>query len=178
MSGRNILEEDLVQEIVLHFHPNVILLPGQTVPLTLFRTNEVSAMKRLIETTKTFGLVPREYLAYFYAGNVGKPTVPPIVGTTAEIYEFRDPPEDSNEVGLKLKIKGRQRFRVLSSRTQADGVRLGSVEILRERELPEPMMDIRLRTRDRLRPYNPAIYDHGEAESEAASSTSKPIKRK
>ncbi len=43
------------------------------------------------------------------------------VGTTAEIYEFRDPPETSNEVGLRLKVRGNQRFRLLSSRVQIDG---------------------------------------------------------
>ena len=43
------------------------------------------------------------------------------VGTTAEIYEYRDPPADSNEVGFKIKVRGRQRFRVLSSRSQIDG---------------------------------------------------------
>ena len=36
---------------------------------------------------------------------------------------LRDPPESSNEVGFKVKVKGRQRFRVLSSRTQIDGTR-------------------------------------------------------
>ncbi len=44
------------------------------------------------------------------------------VGTTAEIYEYRDPSEESDEVGLKLKVKGRQRFRVVSSRRQIDGL--------------------------------------------------------
>ncbi len=43
------------------------------------------------------------------------------IGTTAEIYEYRDPPEDTNEIGFKIKVKGRQRFRVLSTRTQIDG---------------------------------------------------------
>ena len=40
-----------------------------------------------------------------------------------ELPPCRDPPESSNEVGFKVKVKGRQRFRVLSSRTQIDGTR-------------------------------------------------------
>ena len=43
------------------------------------------------------------------------------MGTTAEIYEYRDPPEDGDEVGFVIKVRGRQRFRVLSSRTTIDG---------------------------------------------------------
>lgn len=36
-------------------HPGVILMPGQTMPLTIFRPQHISMMKRLIETVKTFG---------------------------------------------------------------------------------------------------------------------------
>ena len=52
VSGRHILEEDLVQEIVLMANPGVILMPGQTLPLTFFRPNVISLMKKLIDTTK------------------------------------------------------------------------------------------------------------------------------
>ena len=44
-----------------------------------------------------------------------------ILGTTAEIFEFYEPPPQSLEVGLKIKAKGRQRFKVVESRTQVDG---------------------------------------------------------
>ena len=63
----------------------------------------------------------------------------------------RDPPESSNEVGFKMKVKGRQRFRVLSSRTQIDGTRVAKVELLRERVLGDPLLDVRLRSLDRFR---------------------------
>ena len=43
------------------------------------------------------------------------------VGTTAEIYEYRDPPPESMEIGFKMKVKGRQRFKIISSRQQVDG---------------------------------------------------------
>ena len=44
-----------------------------------------------------------------------------ILGTTAEIFEFYEPPPQSLEVGLKIKARGRQRFKVIDSRTQIDG---------------------------------------------------------
>ena len=50
-------------------------------------------------------------------------TSPPasITGTTAEIFEFYEPPPESLQVGLRIKARGRQRFKVLSSRSQIDG---------------------------------------------------------
>ena len=43
------------------------------------------------------------------------------IGTTAEIYEYREAAEDGLEVGFKIKVKGRQRFKVISKRSQIDG---------------------------------------------------------
>ena len=116
MGGRVILEEDRSLELLILSHPGIVLVPGQTMPLTIFRPNQASAMKRLLETTKTFGSLHVTYQPGRAPGYVES-----VVGTTAEIYEYRDPPEDSLEVGLKLKVRGRQRFRVLSKRTQVDG---------------------------------------------------------
>lgn len=110
--------------------PGFILMPGQTMPMTIFRPDNMTVMKRLIDTTKTFGSLHMRYSWSFLSKQVLKQLfcsgyhdepVEATVGTTAEIYEFREPPEDSNEVGLKLKVKGRQRFRLLRSRVQIDG---------------------------------------------------------
>ena len=59
LSGRTVLEEDLIQELVLFYHPTVILMPGQTVPLTMMKPQEISALKNIIKTTKTFGSLYR-----------------------------------------------------------------------------------------------------------------------
>ena len=40
------------------------------------------------------------------------------IGTTAEIYEYRD---EEELAGFCIKAKGRQRFRVLESQRQVDG---------------------------------------------------------
>jgi hypothetical protein len=46
---------------------------------------------------------------------------PSIIGTTAEIFEYFEPSPESLEVGLKIKAKGRQRFKVINSHSQIDG---------------------------------------------------------
>ena len=75
------------------------------------------------------------------------------IGTTAEIYEFREAPPEGLEIGLKIKAKGRQRFKILSQRRQVDGTKIATVEILREIKLSDPFHDVRLISRDRLRPF-------------------------
>jgi len=40
------------------------------------------------------------------------------IGTTAEIYEYRD---EEEVAGFCIKAKGRQRFRVVESQRQVDG---------------------------------------------------------
>lgn len=40
------------------------------------------------------------------------------IGTTAEIYEYRD---EEDMAGFCIKAKGRQRFRVIKSQRQVDG---------------------------------------------------------
>jgi cereblon len=55
VGGRTILEEDLVQELVIVSDHNLVLMPGQTLPLHIFRPRLIALMKNLIETTKTFG---------------------------------------------------------------------------------------------------------------------------
>ena len=124
-------------------------MPGQTLPLNFFHPTVMSMMKKLIEGTKTFGVVHQRY-------RVSQPGMvdEALIGTTAEIYEFREPPPTSLEVGLKIKAKGRQRFKILSQRRQIDGTKMATVEILREIELPDPFHQARLISRDRLRPFD------------------------
>lgn len=160
VAGRTILEEDLIQDLPVISRPGIILMPGQTLPLTLFQPTAISMMRKLIDTTKTFGIIHHRY----------RPSHPGLIeeaniGTTAEIYEFREPSPESLEVGLKIKAKGRQRFRVLNQRRQVDGNKIATVEILREVELPDPLYEIRLLSRDRLRPHyeDSLVRESGEA---------------
>ena len=123
-------------------------MPGQTLPLNLFHPTVITVMKNLISGSKTFGVIHQRYRSS-QPGLVEEANI----GTTAEIYEFREPPPDSLEVGLKIKAKGRQRFRVLNMRRQVDGTKMATVEFLKEIELTDPFYDVRLLSRDRLKPF-------------------------
>lgn len=57
VGGRIILEEDLYVDIPIISQPGIILMPGQTLPMTFFQPAVISMMKRLVETTKTFGVL-------------------------------------------------------------------------------------------------------------------------
>ena len=57
IGGRIILEEDLYVDIPIISQPGIILMPGQTLPMTFFQPAVISMMKRLVETTKTFGVL-------------------------------------------------------------------------------------------------------------------------
>ena len=79
----------------------------------------LSYFQTLIEGSKTFGVVHQRYRS-----SAPGLTEESNIGTTAEIYEFREPSPESLEVGLKIKCKGRQRFRILSMRRQIDGTKV------------------------------------------------------
>ena len=77
------------------------------------------SFQTLIEGSKTFGVCHQRYRS-----SAPGLTEDSNIGTTAEIYEFREPTPESLEVGLKIKCKGRQRFRILSMRRQVDGTKV------------------------------------------------------
>ena len=57
IGGRIILEENNYVEIPVISQPGIILMPGQTLPMTFFQPAVISMMKGLVETTKTFGIL-------------------------------------------------------------------------------------------------------------------------
>jgi len=149
VGGRLILDDgDLVTMPLLN-QPGLKLVPGQLLPLHLFHPAVVSMIKTVIETSKTFGVVSLKADSGSWRGEVG---------TTAEIFEYNDgEAEDvSNSprmvpmVGLKIKARGRQRFRLESTRRQVDGNLVGEVRMLVDRELEEPDTGARLRSWARL----------------------------
>ena len=64
--------------------------------------------------------------------------------------------QEQEEVGLKLKAKGRQRFRLVSARRQTDGNLVGQVTLLPEIDLGDPLDGVRLKSQDRYRSRNPS----------------------
>uniref|UniRef100_A0A8C2C5C8 Cereblon n=1 Tax=Cyprinus carpio TaxID=7962 RepID=A0A8C2C5C8_CYPCA len=127
--GRTLHDEDSVQNLPVLPHIALILIPGQTLPLQLFRPQEVSMFRNLISQDRVF-----IFLAFVHLDFVIKAEF----GTTAEIYAFREEQEYGIET-VKIKAVGRQRFRVHEIRTQADGIRQAKVQILPERILPDPL---------------------------------------
>uniref|UniRef100_A0A8C1G139 Protein cereblon n=1 Tax=Cyprinus carpio TaxID=7962 RepID=A0A8C1G139_CYPCA len=127
--GRTLHDEDSVQNLPVLPQVTLILIPGQTLPLQLFRPQEVSMFRNLISQDRVF-----IFLAFVHLDFVIKAEF----GTTAEIYAFREEQEYGIET-VKIKAVGRQRFRVHEIRTQADGIRQAKVQILPERILPDPL---------------------------------------
>ncbi|XP_063231995.1 protein cereblon isoform X2 [Bacillus rossius redtenbacheri] len=141
LQGRTMLDDDSVQTLPLLPQPGVVLVPGQTLPLSVFYPPAVSMLRRSVATDRTFGVVCVRYSIQ----NAAKLAE---VGTTAEIYEFQD--EDA-EAGFRVKAKGRQRFKILETRRQFDGNVSARVRVLPERILPHSLAEVRLASLDRFR---------------------------
>ncbi|KAL6457945.1 hypothetical protein MHYP_G00331750 [Metynnis hypsauchen] len=137
--GRTLHDEDSVQNLPVLPHAALILIPGQTLPLQLFRPQEVSMFRNLVSHDRTFAV-----LAHSPDASGGE--LKAEFGTTAEIYAFREEQEYGIET-VKIKAIGRQRFRVHDIRTQADGIRQAKVQILPERILLDPLSALQLLSR-------------------------------
>uniref|UniRef100_A0A4W3IY30 Protein cereblon n=1 Tax=Callorhinchus milii TaxID=7868 RepID=A0A4W3IY30_CALMI len=137
--GRTVHDEDSFLNVPVLTNIPVILIPGQTLPLQLFRPHEVSMMRNLIQKDRTFGV-----LAYSDSADRSSK-----FGTTAEIYEFREEQEYGIET-VKVKAIGRQRFKVIETRTQTDGIRVAKVHILPEWVLPSSVSGVQLNSLNRL----------------------------
>ncbi|XP_014022613.2 protein cereblon isoform X2 [Salmo salar] len=137
--GRTVHDDDSCQIIPVLPFTAVMLIPGQTLPLQLFRPQEVSMMRNIIQRDRTFAV-----LAHSDTGEVHAE-----FGTTAEIYAYREEQEYGIET-VKVKAVGRQRFKVHEIRTQADGIKQAKVQILPERILPDPLTAVQLTPLSRL----------------------------
>ncbi len=104
-------------------------MPGQIFPLTLFHPSGISQMRTLINSTKTFGVITMGIDPSKCSGEIG---------TTAEVFEYQDV-EDVNSVEFKIKARGRQRFKVVSVRRQINGTLEGSVIMISDNPLPNPL---------------------------------------
>ncbi|XP_021928619.1 protein cereblon isoform X2 [Zootermopsis nevadensis] len=141
LRGRTVLDDGSFQLLPLLPQPGVVLVPGQTLPLMVFYPPTVSMLRKIITKNGTFGAI---YLRYSDESN---PRLADI-GTTAEIYEYRD---EEELTGFCIKAKGRQRFRVVESQRQVDGNINATVKILPEVVLPDSLHEVRNRSLDRYR---------------------------
>lgn len=113
LSGRVVYDENSNVNIPLLTLPNVVLVPGQVLPLQLHHPSVVSMMKKLIDGQRTVGIVA---------------SFEPTLGTTAEIRSYSNDNEEEDEglPILRVKAEGRQRFTVIDKWRQ-DGVIVGKV---------------------------------------------------
>ncbi|KAM8930518.1 protein cereblon [Pelodytes ibericus] len=142
--GRTLHDDDSCQLIPVLPHIQMMLIPGQTLPLHLSRPQEVSMVRGLIQRDRTFAVLA-------YSASLQREAH---FGTTAEIYAYREEQEYGIET-VKVKAVGRQRFKVLEIRTQADGIQQARVQILPERLLPCPMNSVQLSSQSRHQIFPP-----------------------
>lgn len=136
--GRTFHEEGTTISLPVIQLPGMVLVPGQTIPLHLFHQHTVAMLKGVMDKDNTFGIV-----AYRYSEEDGGHIIATI-GTTAEIFSVKDETDDRTGLAsIRVKAKGRQRFKVIESRRTATGILMCSVKILKEAVLGDILSDVR-----------------------------------
>lgn len=98
-----------------------MLFPGGRLPLRIFEQRYMEMAKRCLKDQSPFGVcLIRE------GAEVGAPATPNEVGTLARIASW-----DMPQLGvLQVSARGERRFRILERRVQADGLSVGTIELL------------------------------------------------
>lgn len=136
--GRTFHEEGATVSLPVIQLPGMVLVPGQTIPLHLFHQHTVAMLKGVMDKDNTFGIV-----AYRYSEEDGGHIIATI-GTTAEIFSVKDETDERTGLAsIRVKAKGRQRFKVIESRRTATGILMCSVKILKEAILGDILSDVR-----------------------------------
>ncbi|CAL1275605.1 unnamed protein product [Larinioides sclopetarius] len=132
VSGRTVLDDDSCQTIPILTLPGVMLIPGQTLPLQLYNPSTIAMMIHIIHSDHTFGLINSRFSGRIFTNVVDT------IGTTVEIRSYREEEGEYGVNNLIIKAEGRQRFEVLETRTQSDGIIIGKVRILPELQVGDP----------------------------------------
>jgi Lon protease-like protein len=112
------------------FPLGVVLFPGGLLPLRVFETRYVDMTRDCLKKDLPFGVcLIRE------GKEVGAPAVPESVGCLARIVNW-----DMQQLGvLNLSTVGNERFRVLGTQSNSQGLVLGEVELMpHEPDAPVP----------------------------------------
>ena len=110
------------------FPLQTVLLPGGRLALRVFETRYLDMVARCLRETNRFGVI-----AIREGAEVGAATIYDY-GTSAEIVDWDQGPQGM----LSIVAGGRQPFRLLASRRQADGLYIGTVDWL-EDIAPQPL---------------------------------------
>jgi Lon protease-like protein len=107
------------RETVPIFPLNTVLFPGALLPLRIFEVRYVDMAKECLKSSSPFGIcLIRE------GEEVGTPAVPEPIGCLARIDEC-----DVEELGvLKVRVEGTQRFRIVGSEVDKQGLIVGEIE--------------------------------------------------
>jgi Lon protease-like protein len=110
------------------FPLNTVLFPGAILPLKIFEVRYMDMAKECLKNSSAFGIcLIRE------GDEVGIPAVPEPVGCIARIADC-----DVEDLGvLKVRAEGVERFRLVSSETNKQGLIIGEIEEL----AAEPVLD-------------------------------------
>jgi len=111
------------------FPLNTVLFPGGPLPLRIFETRYVDMISERIKNDAPFGvLLIRE------GGETGLATTFDI-GTLAKIVDWYQ----GSDGLLGVTARGEERFRLISSHSEPDGLHIGEIEILpEESDVPLP----------------------------------------
>ena len=108
------------------FPLKTVLLPGNTLSLKVFEPRYLDMIAHCMREDSTFGVI----LIYKGEETLSDTEVHSI-GTTAKISDWQDRPDGL----LGVTALGIERFEIISSRVQNDGLTLGKVNILTETEV-------------------------------------------
>lgn len=106
------------------FPLKTVLYPGGPLALRIFEPRYVDMVKRCVSDNTGFGVVAIE------RGQEAGPATTHEIGTLARIVDWYS--ESDGLLGIV--VIGAQRFRILDSRVQEDGLRVGHVEMLPDEE--------------------------------------------
>jgi len=110
------------------FPLRTVLYPGGPLPLRIFEPRYLDMVSRCLKEDRMFGVV------LIRSGEETGPATTYKVGTLARIVDWYQ----GSDGLLGVTAIGQQRFRLLQTRRQADGLMLGNIEPL-EDEQPQPM---------------------------------------
>ncbi|XP_064119954.1 protein cereblon-like [Macrobrachium nipponense] len=157
LRGRTMQDEnDYITIPLLHDNNllmNLVLVPTQTLPMTVFHPLNISMLRNVIAKDRTFGIVHTKHIE-------GGGSEMAKYGTTAEIYEYQ---EEEGSGALSIKAKGRQRFKLISTRREMTGLVVAQVKILPEIRMENPFEMMRLQSLDKMLLSPPVEEEAGKA---------------
>lgn len=149
------VENDVApRDIPLLCLTGVVLVPGQTLPLHLFSPNQAAMIRNVADDSGVFGVVTETF------ASARDGLVQSTIGTTVEVTSVQ---EDSVTSSVKVQGVGGQRFRVISSRRQTDGITVGSIKMVYDKEMSSPFQGILLSCQKRRCISSPTFQNASSA---------------